>query len=67
MRPLILGEDFLRNNQIGIYYSEIGKCILEQRHQELVSAVEMQGSPTLVSSKQMRIPGRTLAVSKCAK
>ena len=35
---------------------------MEQRHQELVSAVEMQGSPTLVSSKWMRIPGRTLAV-----
>ena len=35
---------------------------MEQRHQELVSAVEMQGSPMLVSSKQMRIPGRTLAV-----
>ena len=29
VRPLILGEDFLRNNQIGIYYSELGKCILE--------------------------------------
>ena len=28
MRPLILGEDFLRQNQIGIYYSEIGKCVL---------------------------------------
>ena len=67
MRPLILGEDFLQNNQIGIYYSEIGKCILEQRHQELVSAVEMQGSPTLVSFKVDENTWKNLSCSKCAK
>ena len=27
VRPLILGEDFLRRNQIDIYYLELGKCI----------------------------------------
>ena len=62
VRPLILGEDFLRRSQIGIYYSELGKCILECKQQELVSSIELEGNPTLVTRKQVTILGRTLAV-----
>ena len=62
VRPLILGEDFFRRNQIGIYYSELGKCILECKQQELVSSIELEGNPTLVTRKHVTIPGRTLAM-----
>ena len=62
VRPLILGEDFLRKNQIGIYYSELGKCILELRQQELVSSIELESNPTLVARNHTIIPGRTLVV-----
>ena len=62
VRPLILGEDFLRKNRIGIYYSELGKCILERKQQELVSSIELESNPALLTRTQVTIPGRTLAV-----
>ena len=62
VRSLILGEDFLGRNQIGIYYSELGKCILEHRQQELISSIELEGTPILVIKSQVKIPGRTLGV-----
>ena len=62
IRALIFGEDFLQRNQIGIYYSKLGKCILECEQQELVFLIELESNPALITRKQVIIPTRTLAV-----
>ena len=46
-RPLILGRDFLIQNQIPVRYSENGKCILDHQQQELVEATDMEIRPHL--------------------
>ena len=40
--PLILGEDFLSNNALGIYYNEQGKRHLEYKHEELITSIETE-------------------------
>ena len=41
--PLILGEDFLSNNALGIYYDEQDKRHLEYKHkEELITSIEIE-------------------------
>ena len=40
--PLILGEDFLSNNALGIYYDEQGKRHLEYKCEELNTSIETE-------------------------
>ena len=60
--PLILGRDFLIQNHISVRYSENGKCILNHKQQELMTAVNVEMKPHLSSANSMTLPGRTLAV-----
>ena len=62
LRPMIIGADFLRQKQVFVGYSEIGKCVLEYKHLELVSSITVDESPQLVLTKTVRIPQRTLVV-----
>ena len=59
---MIIGADFLRQKQIFVGYSEIGKCVLEYKHLEMVSSVTVDESPQLVLTKTVRIPQHSLVV-----
>ena len=48
LRPMIIGADFLRQKQIFVGYSKVGKCVLEYKHFELVSSVMVDESPQLM-------------------
>ena len=61
-RLLILGKDFLIQNNISVRYSENGKCILDHQQQELVAAMSVEVQPHLSLADSMSLPGRTLAV-----
>ena len=61
-RPLILGRDFLIQNHISVRYSEIGKCILDYKQQELVASLSVENKPQLSLANSMTLPGRALAV-----
>ena len=56
LRPMIIGADFLRQKQIFVGYSEIGKCVLEYKHLELVSSITVDESPQLLLTKTVKIP-----------
>ena len=61
-RPLILGRDFLVQNQIAVRYSDKGNCILDLSQHELVVAVEVEVKPHLILVNSVSIPGRNLTV-----
>ena len=61
-RPLILGRDFLIQNDIAIRYSDNGKYILDHQQQELIVAMNIEVKPHLSLTNSLLIPGRTLAV-----
>ena len=54
MRPLILGREFLYENELKVYYSKTGE--------ELIATVELQDELTLSLKSGAYIPGRTVAV-----
>ena len=59
---MIIGTDFLKQKQLFVGYSEVGKCVLEYKHLELVSSITMDESPQLVLTKTVRIPQHSLVV-----
>ena len=59
---MIIGTDFLKQKHLFVGYSELGKCVLEYKHAELVSSVTVDESPQLLLTKPVRIPQRSLAV-----
>ena len=61
-RPLILGRDFLIQNHVSVRYSEIGKCILGYKQQELVASLSVENKPQLSLTNSMTLPGRALPV-----
>ena len=61
-RPLILGRDFLTQNDIAVRYSEDGKCILDHQQQDLVAATDMEIRPHLSLTNSVPLPGRSIAV-----
>ena len=62
MRPLILGREFLFKNELKVYYSKTGECILDYKQEELIATVDLQDELTLSLKSGIHIPGRTVAV-----
>ena len=62
MRPLILGREFLFQNELKVYYSKTGECRLDHKQEELVATVNLQDELTLSLKSGIHIPGRTVAV-----
>ena len=62
MRPLILGREFLFENELKVYYSKIGECRLDYKQEELVATLESQDELTLSLKSGVYIPGRTVAI-----
>ena len=61
--PLIIGEDFLSNNALGMYYNEQGKRHLEYKHkEELIESMDIDDDPRFLLCHACTIPGRVLAV-----
>ena len=62
MRPLILGREFLYENEFKVYYSKIGDCRLDHKKEELIATVDIQDKLTLSLKSGVYIPSRTVAV-----
>ena len=62
MRPLILGREFLYENELKVYYSKTGECRLDHKEEELIATVELQDELTLSLKSGAYIPGRTVPV-----
>ena len=61
MRPLILGREFLFENELKVYYSKTGECRLDYK-QELIATLESQDELNLSLKSGVYIPGRKVAV-----
>ena len=55
MRPIILGREFLFENELKVYYSKTAECQLDYKQEELIATLESLKSGVY-------IPGRTVAV-----
>ena len=62
MRPLILGREFLFENELKVYYSKTGECRLDYKQEKLIATLESQDELNLSLKSGVYIPGRTLAV-----
>ena len=62
MRPLILGREFLFENELKVYYSKTGECRLDHKQEELIATVEVQAELTLSLKSGVYIPGRMVAI-----
>ena len=62
MRPLILGREFLYENELKVYYSKVGDCRLDYKEEELITRVAIQDELTLSLKSGVYIPGRTVAI-----
>ena len=40
MRPLIMGREFLFENELKVYYSKTGECRLDYKQEELIAILE---------------------------
>ena len=61
-RPLILGRDFLMQNQITVYYANDLQCILDYQQHELIASIDVEDKPQLNMTHSVTLPGRTLAI-----
>ena len=41
MRPLILGREFLYDNELKVYYSKTGNCRLDHKVEKLIATVDI--------------------------
>ena len=62
LRPVIIRADFLRQNHIFVGYSELGQCMLEHKHMELVHSITINEAPVLKMTRTVRVPARSIAV-----
>ena len=62
MRPLILGREFLYDNELKVYYSKTGDCRLDHKEEELIATVDIQDELTLCMKSGLYIPSRTVAI-----
>ena len=62
MRPLILGREFLFENELKVYYSKTGECRLDYKQEELITTLKTQDKLMLFLKSGVYIPGRTVAV-----
>ena len=61
-RPLILGRDFLMQNQITVHYANDRKCILDYQQHELIASIDVEDKPQLNMTHSVTLPGRMLAI-----
>ena len=52
----------MKQKQIFVGYSELGQCILEHKHIELVQSVTINEAPKLRMTRTVCIPARSIAV-----
>ena len=62
MRPLILGRDFVYQNEFKVSYAKNGDCKLECKNEELVATVEIENDLALSLKGGVTIPPRNIAV-----
>ena len=62
MQPLILGREFLFENEWKVYYSKTGECQLDYKQEELIATLGTQDELMLSLNSGVYIPGRTVAV-----
>ena len=62
MRPLILGRDFVYENELKVFYVKNGDCKLEYKNEELIATVDIMNELALSLKGGVNIPPRTIAV-----
>ena len=62
MRPLILGRDFVYENELKVFYAKNGDCKLEYKNEEIIATVEIMNELALSLKGGVNIPPRTIAV-----
>ena len=62
MRPLILGRDFVYENELKVFYAENGDCKLECKNEELIATVDLENELALSLKGGVTIPPRNIAV-----
>ena len=62
MRPLILGRDFVYENELKVFYVKNVDCKLEYKNEELIAIVDIMNELALSLKGGVNIPPRTIAV-----
>ena len=62
MRPLILGRDFVYENELKVFYVKNGDCKLEYKNEELVVTVDIKIELALSLKIGVTIPPRNIAI-----
>ena len=62
MRPLILGRDFVYENELKVFYVKNSDCKLEYKIEELVAIANIKNELTLSLKGGVNIPSRNIAV-----
>ena len=62
MRPLILGRDFVYENELKVFYAKNGDCKLECKNEELVATVDLKNELALSLKGGVTIPPRNIAI-----
>ena len=62
MRPVIIGRDFIYQNDIKVFYYRNGETKLEMQEEELVAAIDMVTNPSLRLKTNVTTPPCTLAI-----
>ena len=62
MRPLILGRDFVYENELKVSYAKNGDCKLEYKNEELVATAEIENELALSLKGGVTIPPRNIVV-----
>ena len=62
MRPLMLGREFLYENEFKVYYSKTGECRLDHKEEELIATDDLQDELTLSLKSGAYISCRIVAV-----
>ena len=62
MRPLILGRDFIYENELKVFYVKNCDCKLEYKNEELIATVDIMNELALSLKEGVDIPSRAIAV-----
>ena len=62
MRPLILGRDFIYENELKVFYAKNGDCKLEYKNEEFVATVDLKNELALSLEGGVNIPPRNIAI-----
>ena len=62
MRALILGRDFVYENELKVFYAKNGDCKLEYKYEELVATVDLKNELALSLKGGVTIPPRNIAI-----